>query len=100
MLYLVEMKWWDKPIGRQEISPHLVSIYGRADVGGICISYSGFSPAAVEEAKNALVQRVSVLADLQEIVHTIEREDDLMGFFREKIRRAKSDRNPFYKLSV
>jgi restriction system protein len=98
MLYLVEMKWWDKPIGRQEISPHLVSIYGRADVGGICISYSGFSPAAVEEAKNALAQRVSVLAELQEIVQILEREDDLMGFFREKIRRAKSDRNPFYKL--
>lgn len=33
VLYLVEMKWWDKPIGRQEIAPHLVSVYGRGDVG-------------------------------------------------------------------
>jgi hypothetical protein len=96
-LYLVEMKWWDKPIGRQEISPHLVSIYGRADVGGICISYSGFTSAAVEEAKNALAQKVSVLAELQEIVQILEREDDLKGCFREKIRRAKSDRNPLYR---
>ena len=31
-LYLVEMKWWEKPIGRQEIAPHLVSVYGRGDV--------------------------------------------------------------------
>jgi hypothetical protein len=28
MLYLVEMKWWDKQIGRQEIAPHFVSVYG------------------------------------------------------------------------
>jgi hypothetical protein len=33
-LYLVEMKWWDKPIGRQEIAPHFVSVYGRGNVGG------------------------------------------------------------------
>ena len=100
VLYLVEMKWWDKPIGRQEISPHLVSIYGRAGVGGICISYSGFTPAAIDEAKNALAQRVSVLADLQEIVQILERESDLKEFFKEKIRRAKADRNPFYKSPV
>jgi restriction system protein len=97
MLFLVEMKWWDKPIGRQEISPHLVSIYGRADVGGICISYSGFTPAAVEEARNALAQRVSILAELHEIVQALESERDLREFLREKIRRAKSDRNPFYR---
>jgi hypothetical protein len=46
MLYLVEMKWWDKPIGRQEIAPHFVSVFNRGDVGGIFISNSGFSPAA------------------------------------------------------
>jgi restriction endonuclease Mrr len=97
MLYLVEMKWWDKPIGRQEISPHLVSVYGRGDVGGIFISYSGFSPAAIEEAKRGLAQRVFVLTELQEIIKVMDGEADLMEFFREKISRAKSDRNPFYK---
>jgi restriction system protein len=59
VLYLVEMKWWDKPIGRQEIAPHLVSVYGRGDVGGIFISYSGFSPAAIEDAKTGLAQKFS-----------------------------------------
>jgi restriction system protein len=97
MLYLVEMKWWDKPIGRQEISPHLVSVYGRGDVGGIFISYSGFSPAAIEEAKSGLAQRVFVLTELQESIKVMDGEADLMEFFREKISRAKSDRNPFYK---
>jgi hypothetical protein len=98
VLYLVEMKWWDKPIGRQEIAPHFVSVYGRGDVGGIFISYSGFSPAAIEDAKTGLAQKVFVLTELQEIIQVIDREANLKVFFKEKINRAKSDRNPFYKL--
>jgi restriction system protein len=99
MLYLVEMKWWDKPIGRQEIAPHFVSVYGRGNVGGIYISYSGYSPAATEDAKTGLAQKVFVLTELQEIIEAIERESNLTVFFKEKINRAKSDRNPLYKLS-
>jgi restriction system protein len=98
VLYLVEMKWWDKPIGRQEIAPHLVSVYSRGDVGGIFISYSGFSPAAIEDAKTGLAQKVFVLTELQEIVNVIDREANLTVFFKEKINRARSDRNPFYRL--
>ncbi len=97
VLYIVEMKWWDKPIGRQEIAPHLVSVYGRGDVGGIFISYLGFSPAAIDDAKTGLAQKVFVLAELQEIVQVIDQEGDLQAFFKEKIHRAKTDRNPFYK---
>ena len=51
VLYLVEMKWWETAIGRHEIAPHMLSVYGRGDVGGIFTSYSGFSAAAIEEAK-------------------------------------------------
>ena len=98
VLYLVEMKWWNTPIGRQEIAPHLVSVYGRGDVGGIFISYSGFSPAAIEDAKTGLTQKLFVLTELQEIVQVIDRESDLKAFFKEKIYRAKTDRNPFYKV--
>lgn len=96
-VYLVEMKWWDKPIGRQEIAPHLVSVYGRGDVGGIFISYSGYSPAAVEDARTGLSQKVFVLTELQEIVEVLEREDDLKAMFKEKLNRAKTDKNPFFK---
>jgi restriction system protein len=98
-LYIVEMKWWDKPIGRSELAPHLVSVYGRGDVAGICISYSGFTPAAIDEAKIGLAQKVFVLTELHEIVQTLEGEGDLKALFREKIRRAKADRNPFHKVS-
>ncbi len=98
MLYLVEMKWRDQTIGRQEIAPHFVSVYGRGNVGGIFISYSGFSSAAIEDAKTGLVQKVFVLTELQEIIQVIDHEANLTTFFKEKINRAKSDRNPFYKL--
>lgn len=97
VLYIVEMKWWDKPIGRQEIAPHLVSVYSRGDVGGIFISYLGFSTAAIEDARTGLTQKVFVLTELQEIVQVVDREGDLQAFFKEKIHRAKTDRNPFYK---
>jgi len=93
----VEMKWWDKPIGRQEIAPHFVSVFNRGDVGGIFISYSGFSPAAIEDAKTGLSHKVFVLTELQEIIQIIDRESELKTFFKEKISRAKTDRNPFYK---
>ena len=99
MLYLVEMKWWDKPIGRQELAPHLVSVYGRGNVGGIFISYSGFSDAAIVDAKTGLAQKVFVLAELQEIIQVIDREGDLRTFFKEKIHRAGTHRDPFFKVS-
>lgn len=100
VLYLVEMKWWDKAIGRQEIAPHFVSVYGRGDVGGIFISYSGFSTAAIEDARTGLAQKVFVLCELQEIVQVFDREGDLRAFFKETINQAKSHRNPFYKVPI
>jgi restriction system protein len=100
VLYLVEMKWWHKPIGRQELAPHLVSVYGRGNVGGIFISYSGFSPAAIEDAKTGLTQKTFVLAELQEIIQVVDREGDLKAFFKEKINRARTDRNPFYNVAI
>jgi hypothetical protein len=39
----------------------------------------------------------SVLTELQEIIETLDSEGDLKALFREKIHRAKSDRNPFFK---
>jgi restriction system protein len=48
-LYLVEMKWWSERLGRAEVAPHLVSMFERAGSGGIHISKSGYSPAAVED---------------------------------------------------
>src|SRR5260370_33013951 len=48
-LYLVEMKWWNGPIGPGEISPHIVRIFNRGLQGkGIFVSYKLYTDAALE----------------------------------------------------
>lgn len=99
-LYLVEMKWWDKPLGRADVSPHLVSVYGRGDVGGILISSSGFNDSAIVEYKTVLAQHTVILVELQEIVMALDQEllllDDLL---RPKLQEAALSRRPlFYPL--
>jgi restriction endonuclease Mrr len=97
-LYFVEMKWYRDPIGRPELSPHLVSVYGRGDVRGLFISASGYTPAAIADTKNALTQKVCVLMDIEEIVALLEREGELQALLQRKVVAAEADRNPFLKV--
>lgn len=97
-LYIVEMKWWDKPIGRQEISPHLVSVFNRGgDVRGLFIAYSGFSAAAIADAKTALAQKIVVLVELQEIVIALDRETDFKALVVDKIHHSQTHKEPLHK---
>ena len=93
-IYLVEMKWWDKPLGRTEVSPHLVSVYGRAAAGGILISNSGYHDSAVAEYKTALAQRTVILVELQEIVAVLDRQLPLLDLIRPKIQDATLLKHP------
>src|SRR5205814_1161421 len=52
-LYLVEMKWWNKPIGVPEISQHLVRVFSREQARCIFISTSGYTGPAVTTCKDA-----------------------------------------------
>ncbi|MEU4420975.1 restriction endonuclease [Actinoplanes sp. NPDC024001] len=92
--YLVEMKWHAEKLGMDPVSRHLVRIYGRAGVGGVLISASGFTDPAVNECARALSQRVIVLAGLRELVLLLERQGDVADWLRSKIRAATIDRNP------
>jgi restriction system protein len=96
-LYLVEMKWWDKPIGREEIAPHLVSVFNRGDVRGIFIAYSGFSPAAIAEVKTALAQKIVVLMELEEITRALDRDMDLKELLARKIQHSQTHKEPLYR---
>jgi len=96
-LYFVEMKWLKDAVGRSEMAPHLVNIYNRSEVRGLFISASGYSPAAVADAKAALAQKVCVLAELEEIVALLEREGDLRELLQQKIIAAQADKNPYLK---
>lgn len=95
-VYLVEMKWWKERLGSAEVSPHLVKVYGRGDVGGIFISNSGYQPSAIEVHKTALVTQSVIMIELREIVLTMERDLPLIDLLRPKLREAALSKNPLY----
>jgi hypothetical protein len=97
-IYLVEMKWWEKPIGRAEVSPHLVRLFSRADVRGIFISSSEFTGPAVETVREAISQKICILCQLKEIVMALESDTDLAVLFRRKVHAAINDKQPLHQV--
>jgi restriction system protein len=96
-IYLVEMKWWEKPLGPGEVSQHLVRVFSRSQVGGIFISNSGYTPAAENNFREALQQKVVVMCNLEEFVYVLEKEVELKKFMKAKINAAITHKNPFYE---
>ncbi|MCI0627886.1 MAG: restriction endonuclease [Acidobacteria bacterium] len=99
-LFLVEMKWWNKPLGTNEVAPHLVRVYGRGtQARGILISYTDFTEPAILTCKEALAGGALVaLCKLQEIVTVLERYEqgaDLKSVLRAKVHAAILDKQPW-----
>lgn len=101
-LYLVEMKWWNSPIGVGDISPHLVRVFNRGgQARGLFISYTDFTDAAIAQCRDALVQgAVVVLSTLQEVVTLLDGDGDLRGWLKRKANAAIADKQPFVRVSV
>lgn len=99
-VYLVEMKWWDAPLGVGEVSPHLVRLFNRGgQARGLILSHSHFSAPAIEQCRDALGKGVVVvLATLEEIVQLLERQDDVQKWLRAKTHAAIADRRPHVKI--
>lgn len=93
-IYLVEMKWWDKPLGTGEVSEHLVRVFSRNCARGLLISYSGYTDPAIAICRESLSRMVVAPCGLQEVVQLLEREDDLVEFLKKKVRGAVVDKNP------
>jgi restriction system protein len=93
-LYLVEVKWWQTPIGPPDVAQHIVKVKSRAGAGGIFISASPYTAAAVSELRDALHQRVHIACQLDQIVLALVRDADLLEYFRRAIHAAITDRNP------
>ncbi|WP_290565434.1 restriction endonuclease [Akkermansia sp.] len=88
-IYLVEAKWESETLGREKIASHLVRGYNRGGCeGGIFISYSAYSPAAIADCKNALGTKVFVLFSLEEIFKCIQKDGNFIPILDEKINRA------------
>ena len=101
-LCLVEMKWWNTPIGTGEVSPHIVRIFNRGlQVKGIFISYTNYTDGAIETCKTALAGgAVVALCTLKEIVSVLDRYEqgaDLRTVLRTKIHAALLDKRPWHE---
>jgi hypothetical protein len=96
-IYLVEMKWLEQPVGVADIAPHFVRVFSRDAARGIFISASSFTEPAITQSKQALAKMVSVLCELEELVHLLERNADAREYFREKVRAAITERRPLHR---
>ncbi|WP_197439800.1 restriction endonuclease [Calycomorphotria hydatis] len=96
-LSFVEMKWWKEPIGKPEVSEHLVRVFTRAETRAIIISASEFTSAAIVICKEALSQKVVTLVTLEEITHLLENQLDLLQFLRIKFNASQIDKDPCFK---
>lgn len=98
-LYLVEMKWWNSPIGTGEVSPHLVRVFGRGgQARGLFISYTDFTDAAIAQCRDAIAQgRVVILSTLEEIVTLLNRDGDMKTWLKGKAEAAIIDKQPFIR---
>lgn len=94
-LYLVEMKWWKEPIGRNAIAQHLVRVFSRAEARGIFISATGYTDAAITDCTEALQHRVIILCTLQELVLLLERQGDFREMLKNKVNAAILEKKPF-----
>ncbi|MBC8279027.1 MAG: restriction endonuclease [FCB group bacterium] len=93
--YLVEMKWTNSPIGKDEISSHLVNVYHRGQARGIFISASDYTEPAKTICRESLLRTVNVLCILEEFVFLLEKQNDMLEFFNRKIDAADIGKNPY-----
>ncbi len=96
-LVLVEMKWYKQPVGKPEISEHLVRLIGRAETRGLFISASAYTEPAITVAREFLQHKVIVLAHLDEFVRLLDSEGDLQVFLTKKMDAAQTHKNPYFR---
>ncbi|WLQ40357.1 restriction endonuclease [Streptomyces laculatispora] len=98
--YIVEVKWWGKPVDIEPMSRQLVRIMSRAEARGLFISASGFTKPAVAACRDFLTHRVVMLGELREVALLLEREEDIANWVREKARQATIERLPLALLGT
>jgi restriction system protein len=101
-LYVWQRIWWNTPLGSAEISPHIVRVYSRgSNARAIFISYSRFTPSAIQTCREALTGGpVVVLCELEEIVQLLNKEGNLRSWLKEKVHAAIVHKNPLYKVQL
>jgi restriction system protein len=85
------------PIGKAEISEHLVRLMSRAEARGLFISAGDFTEPAVHTCREFLQHKIVALCHLQEIVVVLERQGELADCLIQKMRAAQIHKNPYFR---
>ena len=96
-LYFVEMKWHKKPVGKPQVSEHLVRLMSRDQARGLFVSASDFTAPAIHTSREFLQHKLVVLCHLQELVLVLEQQHDLPTFLNQKVQAAIIHKNPYFK---
>ncbi len=96
-LIFVEMKWYKQPVGKAEVSEHLVRLIGRAEARGLFISASDYTDPAITVAREFLQHKLIALAHLDEFVRLLDAEGDLKSFLTKKLDAAQMHKNPYFR---
>lgn len=96
-VYLVEMKWTNKPLGPNELSQHLVRMFLKGGSRAIFISTAGYTEPAITMCRGALKTSVVVLCKLEEFVILLDKEVELTSFLKKKIDAAIVHTNPYFE---
>jgi restriction system protein len=99
-LYLVEVKWWNDPLGPGEVAQHLVRVFNRGQARGIFISASGYTEAGILSCKESLTKAVFVLSTVEEFFFLLEHGGDVRAFLKEKVAAAILDKEPFHRCAT
>jgi restriction endonuclease Mrr len=91
------MKWYKEPVGKGQISEHLVRLMGRDQARGLFISASDFTDPAVHQTREFLQHKVMALCHLEELVAVLERQHDLVDFLNQKVQAAIVHKNPYFR---
>ena len=97
-LYLVEMKWLKSPVGVNELAPHMVRLFSRADARGIFISTSEYTAPVINECTNHLNNKTMILSSVKEFVMLLMSERDLVTMLRQKVNAALIDKKVFHEV--
>ena len=96
-LCFVEMKWYKEPVGKAQVSEHLVRLMGRDQARGLFISASDFTDPAIHTSREFLQHKLVALCHLQELVFVLDRQHDLPDFLNQKVHAAIIHKNPYFR---
>lgn len=93
-LYLVEIKWWSKPLDMTHVGKHLVRLFSRHDVRGLFIANPGFTAPCIQGVREILPQKTVILAELEEFFRVVDAASDLRSYLRRKVQTALMEKQP------